>query len=141
MNLRSMFESKRLSSLGKQVALVGAALLLMLVASISQGRTSEAGSRLTAQVLRQVMRLRAHDLRRPNSAQTRTSRIEHSDPEANRNSAVERLFAGTACLHSQQMRERQGYRLIPPCTVSFANAPRMLCGDDVERARAPPTRG
>ncbi|HMA92808.1 MAG TPA: hypothetical protein VKP30_08985 [Polyangiaceae bacterium] len=136
-----MFESKRLSTVGKQVALVGVTLLLLLVAGASQGRTSEAGSRLTAQVLRQVLRLGAHDLRRPNSAQTRTSKLEQSDPDTDRASTAERPNAGAACLHLEHTHPQPSYRLVSLyAAVSAANAPRQRCSEDVERARAPPTR-
>ena len=133
-----MFDSKRLSTFGMQVALAGVTLLLLLAASASHGPTSEAVSRWKELELRQVMRLRVPTLRRPNSAQTSTSRIEQAETEADRTSTAKRLSTDTACLHVPQTPSQPSYWLLPPYTGSAANATLPLHREDVERARAPP---
>lgn len=132
-----MFDSKRLLAIGKQIALICATMLL-LVMSVSSGRTSEVGNRLTAQVLRQAIGFRAQNLRRPANAQTRASKLERSDNESDRSSVTSGASTDLASLHTWQPLLQPTYRVLPAYTLRTIELPKGQLCVDVERARAPP---
>lgn len=132
-----MFDAKRLIAVGKHIALICATLLL-LVTSVSSGRTSEVGNRLTAQVLRQAIVLRAQCLRRPANAQTRASKLERSDTESERSSVTSGASTDLASLHVWYPSLLLTYRMLPPCALRTTELPNQQIEIDVERARAPP---
>lgn len=133
-----MFDSKRLIAVGRHIALICATLLL-LVTSVSSGRTSEVGNRLTAQVLRQAIVLRAQCLRRPANAQTRASKLERSDAESERSSVTSDASTDLASLHAWHPSLVPTYRVLSSYTPRTTGLPNQQVGIDVERARAPPT--
>ena len=133
----SMFDSQRFISIGKHVALIGATLLLLVV-SVSSGRTSEVGRGLTMQALRQVVGFRVQNLRRPVNVQTRASRVERSDAEAERDSVFDSASTVLARLHASEGLPSRSYRLIPPYALRPIVRPWLRVGIEAERARSPP---
>ncbi len=132
-----MFDSKRFLAIGKIVALICATLLL-LVASISSGLTSEVGNRLSAQVLRQSVGFRAQSLWRTANTQTRASKLERADTESGRLSVTSGASTELASLHAWQPSLQHTYRVLPPYTLRDIERPKRHLRVDVERARAPP---
>jgi hypothetical protein len=132
-----MFDSKRFFAIGKHLALICATLLL-LVTSVSSGRTSEVGNRLTAHVLRQAIGFRAQSLRRPSNAQTRVSKLDRSDAQSDRSSVNSGDSTELALLHAWQLSLQPPYRLLPPHTLRAIVLRKPHLGVDAERARAPP---
>lgn len=132
-----MFDAKRLAAIGRHAALICAALLLV-VACVSSGRTSEVDGRLTVQVLRQAMGFRAQHLRRAINAQTRASNLERSEATSNRSSVGFGASTPVATLHAWQACLRHSYRELAPFTFDAVERLRTLQAVDVERARAPP---
>lgn len=135
-----MFDAKQLLTLGKHVAMVCATLLL-LVMSGSSGRTSEMGSRLTVQMLRQAIGFQGQNLRRPANAQTRASRLEQSDEASDHSASTADASTTVATLRAWQSCLLPSYWLIAPYTQAEVELLRGLNDVDVERARAPPMAG
>lgn len=136
-----MLAWKRLFTIGKHVALVCATLLL-LVMSVSSGRPPEIGSRLTVQMLRQVIGFQSQHLRRPANAQTKTSRFERSGKGSDDSSSTTDASATVATLHAWRQPCREpNCRLIAPYTQADVVPLRVLNDVDVARARAPPFVG
>jgi hypothetical protein len=132
-----MFDSKRLLALGKHVALLCATLLL-LVTSVSSGRTSEVGQRVTAEMLRQAIGFRAQSLRRPANAPTRASKFERSATESDRTSVTAGAGTDFASLPAWHSSLELTYRLLPAYTFRDISLLKRHLDVDVERARAPP---
>jgi hypothetical protein len=132
-----MFNSKRLITVGKRIALLCASLLLLVI-SVSNGHSSGVGNRLRAHVLRQAVVLRTQYLQRPANVPTRVAKLERSKAKSERSSAASSATTDFASLQAWQPSIFPRYRVLPPHTFRAVVLPRQQIGHHVERARAPP---